>query len=340
MMNEHLNNKNTTYEELGYQYQAPAALAFLQWIEPQCKADGVGKLLFIAGDGSVLEQLGRTYFGSRLPPLAYFMGSRTAFNLAAIDETNFHEQLPFLMADIDGLSPAALFERIGLQPPAESVMVSLGISPQMRITAQDYDLIKKLVQGYRPEILKRCRQNRRGLFIYLNQLEIKRGDKVALVAVGWSGATQEAFERVVASLMNIEVIGYYFCLANSAEKQLRMRYQKMKALLHHENCSAATIDKIYANRLVVELLFSAPHDTVIGYKMLKDKVMPVMDCGRIKDANHEVINAKLQVGVAAFLQDHMPLSSTPGEYIAPNQLVENLVNALQHNSWEDNKLFR
>ncbi|MBV4365392.1 HAD family hydrolase [Erwinia sp. BNK-24-b] len=329
-----------TFDEMGFKYQAPATWGFLKWIELHAAFDGVTKLLFVSRDGYSLERMAQQFFKDRLPSFDYFLGSRIAFNLALMTEQNFSSHLSFLMSGSNGLSPGELLERIGIEPPRDDVMEQLGISPALIIAPDNYALIQRFLTGYRAEILKVCQKNRRGLFMYLCQLGVKPGDKIGLVDVGWSGTTQEAFEKTVKTIMDVEVVGYYFCLANTPEKKSREPHQTMKALINNETVSARVVDKIYENRMAVELFFSAPHDTIIGYEPVKDKVNAVSDIGRAKAKNHNEIISSLNHGLDVFNRIFVEFCERMGIQLTALQLSQPIIELVTDESWRTNPLFR
>lgn len=331
--------QENTFSELGYKFQAPATLGFLNWIELECQADEVTNLLFVSRDGYSLEKLANSFFKDRLPTFSYFMGSRTSFNLALMNHENFFENIPFLMSGSDGLSPGELLERIGVEPPEFAVMESIGISSSTIIEPSNYELVNKFLIAYRHEILKVCQQNRQGLFMYLRQLGIKPGDKIGLVDVGWSGTTQESFEKTIKTFMDVEVVGYYFCLANTPEKTRRESMFNMKALVSNESVGHRTVDLIYKNRVAVELFFSAPHETVIGYKSIKNAVYPVLDVGRAKSRNHNEIVSLLNLGLDAFIADFIPFVKRLDLNLSPLQLSQPLIDLVSNDEWLKNPLF-
>ncbi|MDO6405265.1 HAD family hydrolase [Pantoea phytobeneficialis] len=328
-----------SFSELGYKFQAPATWGFLNWIELQCISDGITKLLFISRDGYSLEHLAKEYFKDKLPSFDYFMGSRIAFNLALMTEQNFTSHIPFLMSGADGLSPGELLERIGIEPPDDEVMHAIGIPSGTIIAPDNYDLISKFLAAYRVEILKICQQNRRGLFMYLRELGIKPGDKIGMVDVGWSGTTQEAFEEIIKTFMDVEVVGYYFCLANTAEKKRREYKHVMKALVSNDSVNSQVVDKIYENRMAVELFFSAPHATIIGYNPVHNRVLPVADVGRAKAKNHNEIISSLNHGLASFTHDFLTFCERLDVRFSPLQLAQPMIDLVTNDSWRNNPLF-
>ena len=272
--------KENSCFELGFQYGGPACLSYLKWIENKAKQDNISKVLFLARDGFLLKKIADEYQLVDFPEYEYFYGSRTTFNLAAIDEQNFNDSIPFLLSGSEGLSPFEVLERIGVAAPDDKVMESLELGDSSFLTAANDVDMRRFLHAYRWDILQVCKRNRRALFQYLVQLGIKEGDNIALVDVGWSGSSQEAFIKAVKQLMDVNVFGYYFCLAETSEKKERENSQNMEGMISAQSVGIKTLNEIYKNRVTFETFFSAPHDSVIGLQTHQSKVLPVFDAGR------------------------------------------------------------
>ncbi|WP_052380194.1 MULTISPECIES: hypothetical protein [unclassified Pseudoalteromonas] len=284
--------------ELGFQYGGPACLSYLQWIENKAKEDKIDKVLFLARDGFLLKQIVDEYKSVDFPKYDYFYGSRTTFNLAAINEDNFNEAIPYFLSGSEGLSPFEILERIGVAAPDAGVMESLGLDDGLILNASNDIDMQRFLHAFRWEILKVCKRNRRALFKYLNELNIKSGDNIALIDVGWSGSSQESFIKVVKQLIDVNVFGYYFCLAETSEKKERENSQNMAGLISAESVDIKTLNDIYKNRVTIETFFSAPHDTVIGLQIHNSKVFPVTDTGR--GEKYESINKVKEINEGGF----------------------------------------
>jgi FMN phosphatase YigB (HAD superfamily) len=296
-----------SYAELGFAYGGPANLGFLDWVGERARADSIEHVLFLSRDGFTMERIARADPERKLPPFCYFLGSRTAYTLAAMTADNFTAFLPFLLSGADGLAPHELLERIGVTPPAPPVMDDLGLGHEVRVTPALYPKLSSFLYAYRWEILKICQRNRSALYRYLRQMGLKDGSRVALVDVGWSGTSQEAFEMAVRPLMQLEVFGYYFCLADTPERQRRAQTQRMTAMVDAASTSAATVASVYANRVAAELFFSAPHSSVIGLRDGKDGVEAVLDEGRGDTSALAGIAQEVSDGVLAYAQHYLPL---------------------------------
>lgn len=311
---------------LGFVYGGPATLGFLDWIREQAARDRIEHLLFLSRDGFALERIARNKPALGLPPFAYFLGSRTAFTLAAMTADNFTQFLPFLLSGSSGLAPAELLERIGVVPPAEDVMTDLGLGDEVRIAAKLENRLARFLYAYRWEILKVCQRNRHALYRYLRELGLRSGSRVAVVDVGWRGTTQEAFELALKPLMDLDVFGYYFCLADSPECRARTDRQRMAAMITSASVSRDTLETIYKNRVAVELFFSAPHASVIGWEIATDqKVVPVMDAGR--GAVHGLADfaADSVAGIESYARHHVGLQQRLNIALSPLQMAAPMI---------------
>lgn len=265
---------------LGFLYGGPASLGFLDWLKTQAVKDEIEHLLFLSRDGYILERLARGQKEFGQIKFHYFLGSRVAFNLAAMTYQNFDEFIPFLLSGSEGLMASELLERIGVHPPANQVMQDLGLGKEISIGPETYPRVSNFLRAYRAEILKTANLNRRALYQYLRQRGIHNGSKVALVDVGWSGTTQEAFERALRNIVDLQVHGYYFCLADTQKRLELSQSQSMNALLSSQSIPSKVIASIHQNRVAIEMMFSAPHHTVIGLRPHELEVKPVFDPGR------------------------------------------------------------
>ncbi|ACO77814.1 hydrolase (HAD superfamily) protein [Azotobacter vinelandii CA] len=319
-----------SYVELGFLYGGAAILGFLEWIKERTHQDGIDHVLFLSRDGYSLERIARAQEDCGLPDFCYFLGSRTAYTLASITADNFSQFFPFLLSGGDGLAPYELLERIGVQPPSQQIMAELGLGTDVRVCPALYEKVCGFLYGYRWEILKVCQRNRRALYQYLKQVGLQPGSRVALVDVGWSGTTQEAFEQAIRPLMSLEVFGYYFCLADTPERLRREQTQRMSAMVTAANTSAATVAGIYANRVAVELFFSAPHHSVIGLQVGTKAIEPVLDSGRGDTGNMQQIAREVSKGIELYAEQYAAIQRRLNFKESPMQIILPLIELIAH----------
>lgn len=302
-----------SFAELGFRYGGPAATGFIDWIARKAKEDRIDLVLFISRDGHILERLASQQEAGTLPRFAYFKGSRAAFTLAATDESNFDTQIAFFLADAHGLRPIDVLERIGVEPPSDEVMDDLEMGASTVVNDANTGRVRDFVSAYRAKILQVCTRNRRELFRYLLQAGVEPGMRIAMIDVGWNGTTQEAFDMALAKLMKVDLYGYYLCLNESKECLRRKQLLRMDALFSSASIGADCLARVYANRVAVELCFSAPHDALIGYEPPNTAQVTVVEKpGRIPVADHAKISREIGGAIEDFSAQFRSLCHTIG----------------------------
>ncbi|WP_145748260.1 HAD family hydrolase [Nitrospirillum amazonense] len=291
--------------DLGYRVAGPAAVGFLNWIERQAKLDDIRHLLFCSRGGDLLERLVQESPGLwSLPPCSFLPGSRTAFDLAAMDDLNFADYLPFLISRSDGLAPFEVLERIGVPAPAPEVMKKYELGDEIRLSPAVHPRLRGFLFEYRFEILKVCRRNRRALFTFMRNLRLAAGTPVALVDMGWDGATQEAFETALSGMVDLSVHGYSFGLTGDEDSRRRQRARRMTALFTDTDVAPAILRRLHANRASVGLLFDARSQVAIGLEATGNGVRGVEDVRWHADAATGAAISAMVDGAMAFVRDY------------------------------------
>jgi predicted HAD superfamily hydrolase len=288
------------FHELGYKVAGPACYGLLKWLEKQTRTHRVDHLLFLSRDGNLFSQIAKQCH-LKLPRYSYFYGSRTAFGSAVITEENFSEYVDFLLSGAEGLTPIDIFERIGAAPPSKKVVEDLELPKTF--CNENADIFRTMLFAFKSPILAVSARNRRALYFYLNTLGIREAERVAIFDIGWSGTSQHYFKNVIDMLYPVEIIGYYFCLADTQQTKNRMASQEMYSFASVENTNGAALDLIYKNRVLCELLFSAPHETVIGWEVLDGEIRPVCDIRSQDASKYEAIANAIAFGARKFIDD-------------------------------------
>ena len=288
----------------GFSYGGPITLAFLRWLRERAAQDRLDKLLFLSRDGYTLH----TLWPPSDIPAPYFRCSRVSLTLSGIDDATFEDHLPFLLSGAEGLSVREIFARIGVEPPGEALLRDAGLTPDTRYDAGAKPAFTSVVEAWRWQILKVCRECRRGLHAYVRASGLQDGDRVGIVDVGWSGSTQEAFVASVGGLVDLDVRGYYLCLRDGAA--FDRPHLAMEAMID-DRLGGDVTERIFEQRAVFELFFSAPHDSVTGYRLARDgTVRFIEDPGRGADPRAKMIAAEIDRGVRAFIERTEPFFRT------------------------------
>ncbi|MGG7056457.1 HAD family hydrolase [Nitrosomonas sp. ANs5] len=328
-----------SYKDLGFRYGGPAAVGFLDWIVERAQLDNVDHVLFMSRDGYILNRLAKLVDGASLPEHHYFYGSRTAFNMAAMTDKNFANFIPFLVSGADGLAPYEILERIGVTPPSARMMAELGVGDKVRFSLKTRHTIVRFLWAYRWEILKVCRRNRKILFRQLIELGISDGCRVALVDIGWNGTTQEAFERAIKGLIDLDIIGYYFSLSDKPECVSRQQSYRMISMMASCQLAPDLISRIYRDRVLVECFFSAPHHSIIGWMETEASIVPIEDPGRADVSDLVSSVSAIMEGAELFAKSYWQLRKKIDLRHAPVEVILPLLELVEKGGWRSMSLF-
>ncbi|MDZ5650715.1 hypothetical protein [Nitrospirillum sp. BR 11828] len=302
--------------DLGYHVAGPAAVGFLNWIERRVRKDGIGHVLFPVAAGHLLDRALKNYPGLwALPGHSLIPGSEVAFRLAAMDDQNFREHLPFLISGSNGLRPFEVLERIGVPAPAPEIMARYGLGDESRLSPALHSRLRGFLFEYRFEILKVCRRNRRALLSHLRHLGLEPGRCVALVDLSWDGAVQESFEAALRGLVTLSLQGYSFFgpaeggpaeggPAEGGEGPQRLSPQQRSAFFDADNVAPAIVRRLQSNRSLVRLLFSPLQNAIIGLEPTPDGARGLQDERWDAEGDHAQATAALMDGAMAFIGDH------------------------------------
>lgn len=335
-------NLKNEFEKIGFNFGGPAISAFMEFLEKETQNDGIETLLFISRDGYIMNEVCGGKLGGDHVRSGYFYGSRTSFNMSAITIENFSDFIPFLVSGCLGLSTHEVLERIDVECPSSEVLSDLGLGDDVRITEDNLDLLLDFLTSYKWPIIRRASENRKALFSYLLSLGIKPGTKLGLVDVGWSGTTLEAFSRALSGMFDVDLTGYFLCLVDTPERKERSRKLRMKSLLNSDVLSESEIVSIYKRRVIAELMFTAPHASVIGYSFDSEDgaVEFITDEGRAETIIENMASPSLMKGMMIFYEKYRDIHSQLGLDVPPLEAVRPFVSYLANITDAEMQIFQ
>ena len=329
-----------SYEDIGFKYGGPAAYGYFKWLRREFIEDKVDKVLFMSRDGYLLYKIMKEQkLEIAQIDAHYFFGSRTAFKLASINEHNFNENLDFLLSGAEGLNAHELLTRIGVSSLDDEILSQIGLPDQY--SPIDRPIWESFLLAYRNEILKICNRNRIGLMNYLHQLEIKDYDSVALVDIGWNGTSLESFAQAVKGLMDLRLIGYNLCLTDQEKCIYRREHYNLKAFYTSEIFSPSTIEAIYSNRVFAELIFSAPHNTVIGWELNSNNTVDIIQDNRSDlSEKNSCRSEKIAYGVSECVQQIINIEKELKIDFCYKNMLNILLSFMLSNEWQNLSLIQ
>jgi hypothetical protein len=214
----------------------------------------------------------------------YFFSSRRLINLAIVRELN-PETLDFLLMANPGLTLRDFVLRLNLDPAAhESALLGLGFeSLDARIT-HDYfgRFLKPVYQAWlgqwlkniQSELLAQLAKDRLLLEDYFQEVEVDRPD-TALVDLGWKAAVARAVHDLVRQKNPKSGLrGYFFGTFAGAERLIRSGGQ-VESFFMHLGRPSHRQRVISVHEGLIELLFAAPHGSIVGLKAGPKGMAPI-----------------------------------------------------------------
>ncbi len=263
---------STTWGAIGQQVAGPVYLGFAQWLHQQMAVFQPDRLLFCARDGRIVKA---AY--DRLPPLVeapppttYFMVSRRSIVLPAIERIG-PEELQFLAGNFTSLPVHEFLSRIGLSPEhCASVVAAHGLD---LLTTIDNDekqaALRAVLMELEPEILAVAHRERVLFERYLAQEGALAG-RLAIIDIGWHGSLQKAFVEILQRMgRSADVGGFYF----GTNPRVTTTPVLANATLGWFVNAGEPFERFHITKsqwAILELLFTAPHGSVLGYEQAAD----------------------------------------------------------------------
>lgn len=221
--------------DIGYIFFAPMISDFVIWFEEQVKQYDLQNIWFCARDGYLIKKLYDQLTGDTSS--LYFLTSRTAAIRAGVENEQDIEYVREMK--FSGTLTEQLWERFGI---SDSCEINCNAVSREKVTLLDYS----------DEILKKACANRKNYMMYIEQLNMQKGD-VAFFDFVAKGTSQMYMERLVENHLK----GLYFL-------QLEEEYMRDKELdivsfyKKEERDSSAIFDNYY----ILETMLTSPMPSV------------------------------------------------------------------------------
>ena len=292
--------------EFGYTVLGPLLTCFVEWIVSENRKTKQ-RLLLLAREGYMLEQMIRAYCGTRdieLPDIKYFLTSRRAVSVAALESDEDIRELA--SQKYRGTFSNFLKERFGIEchEDEEDNFLSYDELPE--------DLMDRLM-SYKDEILDKAKKEKNAYLVYIKDMMAQSSD-VAVVDVGFSGTIQFFLMKLTGR--NID--GHYLALHSNKPARIGGRADAL-----FEITDPALIDqsKILKFQLFLENALAAPYGQFVNFTMKDGKPVP-----SFKDDDYLSNDVKrLQEGILDFVSQYaLVTKNIDGFTLCDKAVVEDL----------------
>ena len=287
---------------IGAAVAGPVYLAFAQWLMRHLAQDPVSRVFFLARDAFVLKAVyERLADPEREPPFNYLVVSRRSLVFPLIERLG-GDELDFLVSHERPLPVEEFFARVGLDAtPHTAHAERLGLPlDKLVATPADVAALRALFLALEPLVLEHASRERALLLRYLAQEGFSAGQRLALCDVGWNGKSQRALAKVLAAQGALAHLDGYYVGTSEAMRRLGAMGGTASGWLVDDGRPVFGIDVSNLSWVLMELLFSAPHASVIRYTETEGRIAPVYRAQQA-DADFQAAVAEIQAGALLFV---------------------------------------
>ena len=260
---------------------------FAHWLHQSAKRDGVERLLFLARDGYLLEQIYTALYPIEAGgiPAAYTYASRRAFRVPAI--ARIDDATLRMLTDFNHAQTVRFhLDALGLTPDDHLTAVQKAGFADLDalVPRQRTDQLVQLLRDLEAVIVEHAAEERVFLERYLYDSGALNAASVGLVDVGWNGSLQKAYAALVNNFWSIEqtINGYYVGLREPTvvfDKTGSLR--RMRGFVCDLGTPRENLDLVYDGATLIEFALYAPHGTSLRFDSRNGKVAPILDDTKI-----------------------------------------------------------
>ncbi len=317
------------YEQYGYIYGGPLIAGYCQYIEDVSEEKKIDKLLFVARDADVICKAYKKYFGKI--DCEYVYASRNAVAQLAFERyPDFFIEQVLQLRFIDKKEKTTIkevLEQSGLQCLSEKLS-EVGLTEDAFLEHTEMELLSELIYRYKQEIIDAFADVRQGAYLYWKEA-IGTAHKIALVDIGWQGSTMVCLDYFLNEVCKLSVDLWTIQLGTIRTKW-NGKYLDEKCIFSY--CFSDEYNQEIGRTMmyqpirknIIEIMFTAPHATLVSYKVDENGAGVPVFAELIKD-NIDV-NQKIQKGILLFVEQFAAIEEKIGHnlYISGEKAFQRL----------------
>lgn len=274
------------WHSLGYTVVGPLFLSFLVWLYQEASKSGIKRIHFCARDGyslvkgmELLKKICQWDIETN-----YIHASRKVLGQANVRGLDSNS-LNFLLMVTPGLTLRDFVVRCGCDPlEHEAALRALGFaSLDMPLTEKAFgrfikpnygNLLERWVKSNEQQLLENYGRSRTLVLKYLKGLGIHRKD-AAVVDIGWNGTLIDAMQNILQGDDKTCALRSYFFATRPDAKAIEKTGGSVRSFFFHFGQPHRRAALVCECIELVELLFSAPHPTIVGLKETSGEISPI-----------------------------------------------------------------
>jgi predicted HAD superfamily hydrolase len=273
---------DSTWRGIGYTVAGPLYLGFTQWLMGKLADFASDRVYFCSRDGRIVHRVYEMLrnFYRDAPPASYLMVSRRSLRFPTLEGLD-DQALDMLCGNHNRLwMPVEIYlTRVGLDPQdCQTVMLKHALPPGTLIHGSEKRRrLRNLFQDLESQVLSVARRERTVLLRYLEQEKCLETQKLALCDIGWIGSLQMGLAAVLKSERRSAQVSGYYLGTSGGVRQLAGTGGTAAGWLIDAGAPEDRCQILYSGSSIAELLFTANHGSVRGYRDEQGRVTPIVE---------------------------------------------------------------
>lgn len=296
--------RNLELYKFGYTILGPVLYGFLNNIEKKCIQMNLEHIYFFSRDGYLLKEAYDKYYKSNYNiSSSYLYVSRKALVTPMLEKEYSIKNIKDLLGIKGTISVDSFLKRLSNNVDKYGEFLhnhKLSLDDTINFNS-DYSKIDSFYLEIRNKLFDEIYQQRELLKRYLIQEGFNKYEKVGIMDLGWRGSLQYAMKKIIDSNhYNVNTYGFYIGLTDEYNEYKENGMDAEGYIFMPQDIELE--NRIVGAKGLVELLFSAPHGSTLGYKIVRNNIQPILDEMDYDKYQQKKID-EIQLGALNFVKD-------------------------------------
>ena len=308
-LDEARNPDKSFWESFAYKYAGLLMVGYCQWLKQQFDREGIRKAYFMLRDGYIVKRIFNQLYPDFETEEIY--GSRRMYLFARM--TKYEDIKEYITSLAEGVTYRMLYDRLLIDKP-ELYIDYCKAFPNQDDDLKEADEIHLFMKRNEQWLLEVAEQESMVLAEYIASI-YEPGEKCAIVDLGWRCSMLKGIQAVCnkAKIRHC-FFGYYLGTHRFNGKDLRVTSFGLNNGLPDDQISVfSNMNSLYVID-ILELIFSAPHNSVLKLNKQGKRFVPVMQDNTVHEQQRIHISEIFLREIKRFTEDYMAFTK---EYPIP-----------------------
>lgn len=334
------NNREKIMYKYGYNALGPVLYGFLNNIHNKSKEKGLEHIYFFSRDGYLLKKAYDNYYkADDKINSSYLYVSRKSLVTPMIKNDDEIEKIFGKLGIKVPISVKSFYDRFLDDISSLDLIIKRYYNSydDMIDLKKDYEKVNNLFNDSKDIIFNQIKKQRILLEKYLLQENINKYKSVGVMDLGWRGSLQFNLMKIINECnFDVDLYGFYLGL-NEKFSEYQKHNMKAEGYIFSPNYPKYE-NSILGGVGLVELMFTAPHGSVLGYKEKSGHVEPILD--QIEYTSDQQNNISIiQKGALDFIKDFSKINYDLDMDISNEILIDKFIKLISSPSMREVEVF-